>query len=175
MNHRKILIAGKRVLLRSLTTKDATPRYVNWLNDPTVNKYLETRKASLSQIRNYIKEKNSRPNTILLGIFYKINQLHIGNVKLEPIDFENTTAQLGLLIGDKDYWGMGLGTEVTQMVVSWAFGELKLKKLELGVIGDNIAAIKAYQKAGFKVSSKKKNAINHDDVLFDEVIMTINA
>ena len=171
MNKRKLRISGDRVILRPLTTKDATSRYASWLNDPIVNKFLETRRATISGLKAYIKEKNLNNNAILLGIILKKNSLHIGNVKLEPIDFEKKTAHFGLLIGEKDYWGKGIGAEVTKIVINWAFKELSLKKVELGVIASNIAAINVYKKAGFKVLKKKKKTINHDGILFDELIM----
>ena len=84
------------------------------------------------------------------------------------------SAQFGLLIGDKNYWGKGIGKEVTKIVTNWAFKELGLKKVGLGVIANNIAAINVYKKAGFKILRTKIKAVNHDGVFFDEVIMAIH-
>lgn len=174
MNKGKLRISGGRVILRPLTIKDATSRYANWLNDPIVNKFLETRSATILDLKDYIQEKNHDEKALLLGIFLKNSGVHIGNVKLEPIDMENKTAQFGLLIGDKNYWEKGFGTEVTKTVVKWAFEKLNLKKVELGVIANNIPAIDVYKKAGFKILRTKKKAINHSGVLFDEVIMAVH-
>lgn len=173
MNKGELRIFSQKVILRPLTTKDATSQYASWLNDPIVNKFLETRRATTRDLKDYIQEKNLNSNAILLGIFLKKNSLHIGNVKLEPIDFEKKIAQFGLLIGEKDYWGKGIGTEVTKMVINWAFKKLGLKKIELGVIANNTAAINVYKKAGFKILRTKKKAVNHNGILFDEVIMTV--
>lgn len=174
MNIGKLRILGTRVFLRPLTIKDATSRYANWINDPIVNKFLETRSATIRDLKDYIQEKNHDEKALLLGIFLKNNGEHIGNVKLEPIDLKHKTAQLGLLIGDKNYWGKGFGTEVTKTVVKWAFEKLNLKKVELGVIANNISAINVYKKAGFKIIRTKKKTINHSGVLFDEVIMALH-
>lgn len=146
----KILIKGEKIYLRELTEKDATEKYCKWLNDPVVNKYLETREATIEGLKKYIRKRREDPNSLFLGIFLKKNDKHIGNSKLEPIDFKNKTADFGMLIGEKDYWGKGLGTEITKLVVNYAFNELNLKKIRLGVIPENKRAIRVYEKVGFK-------------------------
>ena len=55
-------------------------------------------------MKQYIKEKRNKFDCLFLGIFLKDANKHIGNIKLEPIDFENKKATLGILIGDKNYW-----------------------------------------------------------------------
>ena len=166
-------IKGKKIYLRKLNRQDASLEYCNWLNDQIVNKYLETRKASISDLKQYIKEKNKNPNCLFLGIFYKKNKKHIGNIKLEPIDFKNKEAVFGILIGNKKYWGKGIGTEATELIVDYAFKQLKLDKITLGVISENKGAIKAYKKAGFKIERTEKKAVRHDKKLFDKIVMSI--
>jgi len=89
LKNKKIRINGNRIYLRKLDEKDATQEYCDWLNDPEVNKYLETREATIKGLRQYIKDKNKDPNCLFLGIFLKENEKHIGNIKLEPVDFKN--------------------------------------------------------------------------------------
>src|SRR3990167_7327418 len=101
-------ISGKNSYLRKLTQDDATQAYCDWLNDPEVNAYLETKQATIESIQKFIKEKNESPMALLLGIFWRETDLHIGNVKLEPII--NNLADIGILVGDKSYWGKGVAT-----------------------------------------------------------------
>lgn len=172
MRNKALKILGKRLYLRRLTTYDATREYATWLNDPQVNKYLETRHSTIYELRKYIQKHNKDPNSILVGIFSKDNDLHIGNMKLEPINWKAKTATFGILIGNKDYWGHGFGTEATRLLTDWAFKVLALKETRLGVISLNLAAIKVYKKAGFKITGRRKESINHDGHLFDEVLMS---
>ncbi len=72
----EILIKGKNIYLRKLSDEDATERYCSWLNDTEVNRYIETKSATVESIRNYIKEKNMSKNCIFLGIFNIKNNLH---------------------------------------------------------------------------------------------------
>lgn len=153
---KRVKIASQRVVLQPLKESDATEEYCQWLNDPTINRYLGTKGTTIAGLKEYIKAKNSNPNCLFLGIFFKEGQEHIGNIKLEPIDLKKGTATVGILIGNKDYWGRGLATEATKLLTDYAFSKLKLKKIDLAVDARNRPAIKVYQKAGFKVASIDK-------------------
>lgn len=164
-------IVGSTVKLRSLKEEDASDRYASWLNDPIVNRYLETRSVTVKELKDYIRAKREASDVLFLGIFSRDTDTHIGNVKLEPINWGKKTAMMGLLIGDKEYWGKGIGTEVTNLITGFAFNTLGLNEVTLGVISENTPAIRVYEKCGFKILKVNKNAINHDGVLHDQIIM----
>ena len=112
-----IKIIGERIYLRTLTNDDASEKYCSWLNDPVVNRYLETMTATVPDLIKYIQEKNSSENCIFLGIFdSEKNQdnitQHIGNIKLEPIDFQNKIATISIMVGDKNYWKRGIAEKL---------------------------------------------------------------
>ena len=153
-------IKGERIYFRTLTEKDASRRYCQWLNDPQVNQYLETKVATITGLKKYIKAKNKDPNCLFLGIFSKKNNQHIGNIKLEPLDFKKKKAFLGVLIGDKNYWGKGIGTEATKLIVDYCFYKLNLNKAEAAMIAENIGSFKIHEKLGFKVDKIENNIIS---------------
>lgn len=167
----KAQIDGDRVVLRTLTPRDASGEYAGWLNDPSVNQYLETRSINLEELKRYIQEKDESDCAILFGIFWKADARHIGNVKLEPVDFAEGVATMGILIGDKEYWGKGVGTEVTNLITDYAFNVLGLTEVHLGVMSTNVAAIRVYEKCGYVIESVEEKSINHDGVLYDRVRM----
>ncbi|MFH1841389.1 MAG: GNAT family protein [Candidatus Nealsonbacteria bacterium] len=173
MKNQRVKIKGKRIFLKTLNERNATKEYCSWLNDPAVNKYLETRKATISQLKEYIKKKNKSPNSLFLGIFFKKNQKHIGNIKLEPIDFKKKKATVGILIGNKDYWGQGFGKEAISALVDYAFNNLALQEINLGVISENKVAVNLYKNVGFKIDRIEKKSIRHEKKLFDKMIMLI--
>lgn len=164
-------LTGDLVRLRPLTETDATEDYAAWLNDPVVNQYLETRSVTIDELKTYIREKTESPTAMLFGIVWKENGKHIGNVKLEPIDREKGEATMGILIGDKNYWGKGAATEATNVLCAYAFDVLKLKAISLGVIAENLAAIRVYEKCGFTQWAVEAKAMDHDGKLFDRVVM----
>jgi [ribosomal protein S5]-alanine N-acetyltransferase len=167
-------IVGEKIYLKPLTMEDVTERYCGWLNDPEINKYLETRSSTLHKLQEYVKEKINNPNILFCGIFDKDTDVHIGNVKLEPLDWANKKTVFGIMIGDHNYWGKGLGTEATRLISDYALRELGLEEVELGVITDNIKACKAYERAGFKQIKFSPKSINHDGVLYDQITMVKN-
>ena len=169
-----IVINRKNIYLRELKEEDASQEYCNWLNDPIVNKFLETRSTSIKELKEYIKEKKENENCIFLGIFIKDIDKHIGNVKLEPIDWNNKKATLGILLGDKNYWGKGICTIVMKLVTEYAFEKLGLEKIDLGVLTENKAAIICYLKSGLKIDNFIPNAIKHENMLYDKITMSIN-
>jgi spore coat polysaccharide biosynthesis protein SpsF len=168
-----LIIDGKRIYLRVLNVEDASQEYCNWLNDPIVNKFLETKKTTIIELKEYIEEKKDNPNCLFLGIFLKGTKEHIGNIKLEPIDFENKEATLGILIGTKTYWGRSICTEAVKLLVNYAFKDLNMDRIALGVISENKAAIKCYIKAGFEIDKIEHRTIQHGEKSYDKVIMCI--
>lgn len=169
----QVLITGERIYLKTMQAENATAEYAGWLNDPAVNKYLETKSANIGELKNYIKAKLADENCLFFGIFMKDSDKHIGNLKLEPIDWRKKFAVFGILIGDKNYWGKGLATEATKLITDFSFNKLNLETLELGVIADNLAALKVYEKIGFKVDKINKAAVNYNGRSFDQIIMLI--
>lgn len=121
-----ITIKGERIYLKTLIEADASEKYCSGINDPKVNKYLESKAANIYEVREYIKSKYETPNCIFLGIFIKNNDEHIGNIKLELIDFTKKEATLGILIGEKSYWNKGFTTETLKLLIKYAFNNLNL-------------------------------------------------
>lgn len=166
-------IEGDRVYLKTLDIENASQEYCDWLNDKEVNKYLETRQSTINDLKQYINKQLTDPNSFFVGIFDKKSNRHIGNIKLEPIDWRRKKAVYGILIGNKKYWGKGFGAEATRLIIEYAFEKLELKSIELGVIPQNKNAVKLYKKLKFRVKKIEKKVINHDGILYDKVTMII--
>jgi RimJ/RimL family protein N-acetyltransferase len=68
---------------------------------------------------------------------------------LGPLESQNNIIQLGMMIGDKSFWGKGIGSEVVELGLKFAFKILKVHKVVLDVREDNLRAIRVYEKNGF--------------------------
>jgi len=169
-----IIINGENIYLRELKEEDASQEYCIWLNDPIVNKYLETRRTSIKELKKYIKEKKENKICLFLGIFIKDTNKHIGNIKLEPINWNDKKATLGILIGDKKYWGKGICTVVMKLIIKYTFKQLGLEKIDLGVLSENRAAIVCYLKSGFKIDNFFPKAVKHENIFYDKITMSIS-
>jgi RimJ/RimL family protein N-acetyltransferase len=166
-------ILGQRVYLRSLNIKDASEEYVGWLNDPEVNKFLVIKGTDLPSLIAYIVQKNARSDALFLGIFLNNSGGHIGTIKLEPIDHDAGIAVIAVMVGDKKYWGQGLGSEAIKLLIDHSQSELGMKRIELGVFGENSAAISAYAKLGFVEVGREVQAVRSGDHVYDQVTMAL--
>ena len=144
-----------------LTLSSVSEEYVNWLNDPVINQYLESRyiKHDLSSVKLFVEEMNQDNKNFLFGIFCKKTTKHIGNIKLGPIDYRYKRADIGLIIGDKNYWGKGIAAEAIALITDFATGELNLHKLEAGCYRSNIGSLKAFLKQGYLIEGILKEHV----------------
>jgi len=151
MNKTNIKIKGNRVYLRQVELSDVNQVYVSWLNDPEVNKYLETRfdVQTMESVHNYVEKMAVNKDELFFAICLKENDKHIGNIKLGPINYEHKFGEVSLFIGVKDQWGKGYATESISILSHYALDELKLHKLTAGCYANNIGSVKAFKKAGF--------------------------
>jgi RimJ/RimL family protein N-acetyltransferase len=74
---------------------------------------------------------------------------YLGTVELYDI-LPGEQATLGILIGRKDRWGQGYGTEAVRAALAYAFGPLGLKRVRLRTFAHNLRARRAFLKAGFR-------------------------
>lgn len=159
---RDTTITGKRIYLRAMSVDDATKEYAGWLNDPAVHRFLDTKHTTTDKLRAYIAAKNESPDALLYGIFLHGSEpeqvlrdkmcagKHIGTIKLEPLDTESRESAIAVMVGEKQYWGGGYGSEAMQLLIEYAFNTLGLTAIYLGVNAENWKAVLSYEKLGFR-------------------------
>jgi ribosomal-protein-alanine N-acetyltransferase len=147
---------GPSVLLRPLERSDLNERYLGWLNDPEVTRYTEigTFPSTAEDLDNYYRAVSGSRNDVMLAIVDKASSRHVGNVKLGPIQWIHRSATVGILIGEREFWGKGVGLESTRLIVEYGFHCLNLHRIDLGVFAEHEAAVRCYEKAGFKVEGR---------------------
>lgn len=153
--------SSARLDFRELAVGDVTARYVGWLNDPQVNRFLETRhsRQTHDSVSAFVAAQAANPDVHLLKIVLRSGDLHIGNIKIGPINRHHGSAQLSLLIGERDVHGQGYGTEAIARVTRWAFDSLGLARVEAGCYEDNTASLRAFLKAGYTVEGFRRKAV----------------
>ncbi len=82
---------------------------------------------------------------------------HIGNIRLGPINKNHKHGPIGLIIGDRDKWGIGVATEAIVLVTRFGFRELGLQKISAACYESNIGSKRAFEKAGYKIEGFKRN------------------
>lgn len=145
----------KDFILRPLVVADATERYLGWLRDLDVSRTLFSDGASqtLDSLRRYI-ESHDNVSRYLFGIFTQ-DGMHIGNHTLRAIP-QHKRAAIGVMIGDKDYWGKGVPLQTRARLIDFAFDDLGLDKLEAGCVSINTPAIYNFKRQGWKHEGTRK-------------------
>lgn len=171
------ILVGNTIYLKQLIDNDVSEKYLNWLKDISINKYLESRDLNHTKesIRSFVINCYKSKNDYLFGIFTKEGQEHIGNIKLGDIDWKNKNANIGIIIGEKNFWGQGIASNAIKLIIEFAFQNLKLTSLSAGCYEENIASRKAFLKSGWNLSGKyPKWKFNIDGKLTDIYILTIS-
>lgn len=168
-------LKGKRIYLRPMRFSDINQRYLSWLNDTEVARYVDAGLFPVTKrdLDEYYRNIKLSKTDIIFAIVDKKHDLHIGNIKLSGINWIHRFADLGILIGDKKYWGKGYGEESCRLVLEYAFKRLNLNKVFLGCHSNNTAALKAYKKAGFRVEGRLRKMLNVDGRYVDKVLMAV--
>lgn len=142
-------ITTGRLLLIPLNMSFCSDRYVQWMNDPEVNRYLDSGTGyTREKLTAYLRDVESK-DIYFWGILIAKSRRHIGNIKIDPINYKHGLAEYGILIGDKAEWGKGYAKEASQAVFDFCFKQLKIRKITLGVVENNISAVELYRKMGF--------------------------
>jgi ribosomal-protein-alanine N-acetyltransferase len=165
-----------RLLLRTLGRADASDSYLAWMNDPEVNRFLESRftlPTCQQDLVNFIELVNISEDSLLLGIFLREEGCHIGNIKIGPIVTRHARSEIGYLIGDRTSWGKGYAAEAIREVCRYAFEELDLAKITAGVYDANKGSAKALLKAGFKHEATIPSSIILDGGRIDSLLFGI--
>lgn len=167
-------IEGNRIYLREVQVADVAAGYYRWFSDPEVNRFLESRYIPHSEemLADYVRSCHGSRTDIFLAIIDKETNRHIGNIKLGGISWIHRTADIGLLIGEKDFWGRGYGTEAITLVTAYAFDRLNLRKVWAGAYGSNWGSVKAFEKAGFEIECVRKAHYFCNGAYEDDVILT---
>ena len=150
MKIENITILGDRVRLRPLREADL-PLRVKWYNDPDVRKTLTvTERFELEKTRRWFQSVRDNPGRV--DFFLETpDGKPMGVTGLLNIDRTHATAECFCVIGEKGFWGGGLGTEIHSVLIAWAFEHLNLEKIWATIRTNNPAIYKVVQKLGFRI------------------------
>jgi RimJ/RimL family protein N-acetyltransferase len=142
-----------RATLRSLEVDDVDHRYLGWLQDPEVVRYQNARFEDVSErkLQEFVAGHDN-DKTFLLGIFDHHSGLHIGNHRT-VCDLNHLRAHIGVMIGDKNYWGSGIVAETRAALLGFLFQARGIHKVCGSVYSDNVASVYNYQALGFEAEA----------------------
>lgn len=119
-----------------------------WLSDPQIKRLtLAPEKITKDDQNTWFKSLEDRNDYLIWGVKYQEND--IGAVGFKNIDNKTKTAEYFGYIGEKEYWGKGIGSSMLEYAIQKA-KEMDLCCLNLNVSKDNERAINLYKKFGFE-------------------------
>jgi RimJ/RimL family protein N-acetyltransferase len=168
------LLAGPRAALGPLRT-DLAALYARWWNDREVRRGLSSIDIwTVEAAEKWVTEAGAastgqQPTAAHFTVYATAEAVPVGTLALMSIDHRHRRADFGILIGDRR--GEGIGGDATLLTLEWAFEVIGLENVLLSVLPSNQAGIRAYEKAGFKVIGRRRNAAASTGAREDELLM----
>jgi len=167
-------LIGKRVYLRPLEKRDL-PYIQKWSNDPEIRGLIgETRPMSKFEAEAFYERVKSDDHRVWWFIVaLRENDRPIGEAGLLRMFPAWRTTDLSIIIGERDAWGKGYGTEAINLLLDYAFGYLNFHRVAVGVVGFNEAALRFYEKVGFCREGIQRDGYYYAHQYHDFVMMSI--
>jgi RimJ/RimL family protein N-acetyltransferase len=169
------MIEGTIVNLRTQEMPDLE-RNQRWVNDPEVTRFLGMRyMMSLAAEEQWMRERTKTPLSFAnCGFAIEMKEgRHIGNCGIHQASPEDRAASVGIMIGEKDCWGHGYGTDAMRTMLKFAFEEMNLHRIELDVYAFNNRARASYRKCGFVDEVCKRQEVFREGRFIDVITMGV--
>jgi diamine N-acetyltransferase len=165
-------IVGKAVALGPLR-RDLLPLYLEWFNDFAALRNLDDapRPRTLEAREQWYEQRTTDERAAWFTIYATDGWQPLGTTAWGAIDYRNRTAEYFVYIGAHGNRGKGYGTEATRLMLDYAFTALGLHNVMLAVVAFNLAAIRAYEKAGFREIGRRREAWWMGGKLWDVIYM----
>jgi RimJ/RimL family protein N-acetyltransferase len=152
-----VILVGERIILRPLTEQD-WPLLLRWNSDAQILYFSEGEAVepySLEQVQSIYRSVSQTAFCFII----EVNDEPIGECWLQQMNLarilekypEADCRRIDLMIGEKKYWGYGLGTEVIRLLSAFAFDQGAELVFGCDIADYNPASLKAFQKAGYVV------------------------
>ncbi len=169
-------IKGSRVLLRHHHPDDLAD-VRRWYQDPELARLtrFSLQPMSVEEVDRFFHGRLLSPEQVGYAIVVRASGRLIGSTTFSNLDPDNGTTLFHISIGERDAWGDGYGTEAAELMLWLAFERIGLHRVALSVFGFNSRAIRSYEKAGFVLEGRHREAILRDGRRWDELTMGILA
>lgn len=167
---------GEKVCLRAYREEDI-PKATSFVNDEELKKLLVTNipfPMTLWEEEEWIKsQKSNQDGSYNFAIEDIETKKYIGGCGIQEVNWLSRVATVGIMIGDKEYWGKGYGTDAMKVLIDFIFNKMNIRKIRLSTFSFNMRARKSYEKCGFEVEGILKDEIFKDGKYYDEIIMSV--
>lgn len=151
-----IFLEGRKTILRPINKATDVIPVTRWINDPEVTVFLKAYSPhSEESEKGWFESLDKDKNNIVLAIEAKIGSdgeiQFIGLMGIHHIDWRLQSATTGAIIGEKEFWGKGFGTDAKMILLDYAFNTLGLRKICSSVIAYNKRSLNYSLHCGYKL------------------------
>lgn len=166
------MVLGELVKLRAMGPADAEALW-RWNHDPDVMRWMDDNHPSTPEhVRKWLEDRpRNSYGDLLLGIETLSDGRLIGLVALHDAQPETGIAELDIYLGEKDHWGKGYATDAMRTVCRYGFDEMRLHKITLTVVTENLGAQRVYRKVGFVEEGRLRQTFRRDGKWYDQFTM----
>lgn len=164
------VLKGETIVLEPFCEAFVTPAYVRWFNDPEVCR--DNRHGSgytLEKARAYLDKLKASPADKVFAILAGAEKIHVGNISLDHVSERNRSAHISVILGEKSFWGRGIGYEACRLVLAYAFEKLGLHRVQMGMAARNAAMIRIAEKLKMSREGVFREAFAKDGSFLDLV------
>jgi RimJ/RimL family protein N-acetyltransferase len=166
-------LSGPTICLRPVEREDARI-IAPWLNDQEVIRTtLQYRPMTLAREEEFLAQASASEKDLVLGIVPRATGQLVGVTGLHLLDFRNRHASFGLMIGVKEEWGKGYGTEASRLILDHAFLTLNLNRVWLHVHEYNTRGVRAYERVGYRKEGLLRQDCYRDGRYWDTFVMGV--
>lgn len=165
------MLMGEKVDLVA-TERGYVPYYTKWINDPEVTQWLKADPPLSLEMEHDWVDNVRKSDRFTFTILTK-DGMPIGNMGLEEISWKYRRATIGIMIGEKDQWGKGYGSDAITTLLRYCFEELGMRRVDLFTDSDNHRAQAAYRKCGFQVEGIMRQYRSKNGRVVDDVLMSM--
>lgn len=157
------MISGHKVILCEKTLDEARRDY-RWQKDAELmafSGYPRLEESFAQYLTHCVGAYKKQPSRELFTIKTIDRNEHIGNCAVYDVDHTKNEAQIGILIGEREYWDLGYGNDAVNTLVAYVFKDMGLNRIYLRTREDNRRARACFEKCGFKACGElRQNGCN---------------
>lgn len=170
------MLYSQRIRLRSVERADL-PRMVGWMNDPEIRQFIQMASPlSLAMEEKSFEGMIARPPAEQLLVIERKGEAGyepIGSTGFHQVNWRDRSAEVGIVVGEKALWNQHYGGDAMRLMLRHGFQDLNLNRISLDVYVSNPRAVRSYERVGFVVEGRKRQAVFRAGSYQDVLIMAV--
>ncbi len=173
MKEEKVIFRkGEMIHLRPVLKEDLEILVIHMNDEETMINLSGVFPISYEDELKWFKDQNKKTTNIVLAVVENSTYKLTGTVGLHGINYIDGTATTGFCL-IKRFWSNGYGTEAAQLLLTFAFKHLNLRKINSSVLSFNLRSLRLHMKMGYKEEGVLKKQRYRDGVYVDEILLSL--